>query len=351
MSNSSVPCALITGVTGQDGAYLADFLLQKGYIVHGIKRRSSIINTQRVDHLFNAPNLKDKRFFLHYGDMTDASSLSHLIQTIKPTEIYNLAAQSHVQVSFSMPEYTTDVVALGTLRLLEATRLLSMEKDVKIYQASSSEMFGDAPVPQSEKTPFIPNSPYAIAKIYAYWIMVNYRESYGLHACNGILFNHESPLRGETFVTRKICRAVARIHLGQQEELVLGNLEARRDWGHAKDYVEGMWRIMQHSEPDDFVLATGKTYSVRDFVELAFSKIGVKISWRGQGIDEVGFNSATDKVLVRVNARYFRPKEVNHLCGDASKAKKLLGWEPKISFNELVDDMVAQELEYVQYKK
>lgn len=338
--------ALITGVTGQDGALLAELLLDKGYEVHGLKRRSSSFNTARVDHLYQHPHADDKQFMLHYGDLTDSTNLIRVIQEVQPTEIYNLAAQSHVAVSFETPEYTANSDALGTLRLLEAIRILGMGERSRFYQASTSEMFGDVREPiQSETTPFYPRSPYGAAKVYAYWITVNYREAYGMHASNGILFNHEGPTRGETFVTRKITRAAARIHLGTQECLYLGNMEAKRDWGHAKDYVEGMWRMLQQDEPDDYVLATGEAYSVRQFVELSFAELGMTINWRGKGVDEEGVCQETGKVIVRIDPRYFRPTEVEFLLGDASKARLQLGWQPKHSFRDLVRDMVAADLE------
>ncbi|MBT5110266.1 MAG: GDP-mannose 4,6-dehydratase [Rhodospirillaceae bacterium] len=335
--------ALVTGVTGQDGAYLSDLLLDKGYTVHGVKRRSSSFNTERVEHLIEDPHEENLRFFMHYGDMTDATNLIRIVQQVQPDEIYNLAAQSHVQVSFETPEYTANGDALGPLRLLEAIRILGMGDRVRFYQASTSEMYGNAPSPQSEATPFAPRSPYGVAKLYAYWITVNYREAYGFHASNGILFNHEGPIRGETFVTRKITRAVAAIEAGVQDEVFLGNLDARRDWGHARDYVEGMWRILQQDEPGDFVLATGKAYSVRDFVEIAFGNIGVGIEWCGTGDSECGVDSATGTVRVRVDPRYYRPAEVDHLVGDASKARKILGWKPTIKFDALVSEMVAAD--------
>jgi GDPmannose 4,6-dehydratase len=348
MEKMSDKIALITGITGQDGAYLAELLLAKGYIVHGVKRRSSSFNTERVDHLYRDPHLEDGRFFLHYGDMTDATNLIRLIQETQPTEIYNLAAQSHVQVSFETPEYTANADALGTLRLLEAIRILHLEQKVRFYQASTSELYGNAKeVPQTETTPFSPRSPYAAAKIYAYWITVNYREAYGMHASNGILFNHESPIRGETFVTRKVTRAVASIEVGQQEKLHIGNLDSKRDWGHARDYVEGMWLILQQDKPDDFVLATGETHTVREFIERAFGVIDRKIEWRGLGVDEKGFDAATGKVLVEVDPRYFRPTEVDLLLGDASKARKQLGWKHRVSFEELVTEMVKSDLAIV----
>ncbi|UDL88466.1 GDP-mannose 4,6-dehydratase [Mesorhizobium sp. PAMC28654] len=337
--------ALITGVTGQDGAYLAQLLLQKGYIVHGVKRRSSSFNTERVDDIYVDPHERDTRFFLHYGDLTDATNLIRLVQETRPSEIYNLGAQSHVQVSFETPEYTGNSDALGTLRLLEAIRILRLEKSVRFYQASTSELYGKAQqVPQSETTPFHPRSPYAAAKLYAYWITVNYREAYGMFAANGILFNHESPTRGETFVTRKITRAVAAIDRGLQETLYLGNIDARRDWGHARDYVEGMWRILQHEEPDDFVLATGETHSVREFVELAFAQTGRTVRWQGQGVDEIGVDADSGTALVRIDPRYFRPTEVDLLLGDASKAKARLGWTHTVGFTDLVAEMVQADL-------
>ncbi|MET4632221.1 GDP-mannose 4,6-dehydratase [Kaistia defluvii] len=337
--------ALITGATGQDGTYLAELLLAKGYIVHGVKRRSSSFNTSRVDHLFTDEHQKGVRFFLHYGDMTDATNLIRIIQQVQPTEIYNLAAQSHVQVSFETPEYTGNADGLGPLRILEAIRILGMEKSVRFYQASTSELYGKVQaVPQSETTPFYPRSPYAAAKLYAYWITVNYREAYGIHATNGILFNHESPLRGETFVTRKITRAVAAIELGLQQRLYLGNLDAQRDWGHARDYAEGMWMIVQHPQADDFVLATGEAHSVREFVELAFSHIGRRIEWSGSGRDERGFDARTGEVLIEVDPRYFRPTEVDLLLGDARKARQRLGWRHKTSFPSLVREMVEADL-------
>ena len=337
--------ALITGVTGQDGAYLADLLLRKGYIVHGVKRRSSSFNTERVDDIYVDPHERGARFFLHYGDLTDATNLIRLVQETRPSEIYNLGAQSHVQVSFETPEYTGNADALGTLRLLEAIRILGLEKSVRFYQASTSELYGKAQqIPLSETSPFHPRSPYAVAKLYAYWITVNYREAYGMFAANGILFNHESPTRGETFVTRKITRAVAAIHHGLQETLYLGNIDARRDWGHARDYVEGMWRILQHSEADDFVLATGEAHSVREFVELAFAQTGRTIAWQGEGVQEIGVDTGSGAVLVRIDPRYFRPTEVDHLVGDASKAKARLGWSHTIGFSDLVAEMVQADL-------
>ncbi len=345
MDTKSQKTALITGITGQDGAYLADLLLDKGYIVHGIKRRSSSFNTERINHIYQDPHEQHIRFKLHYGDMTDSTNLIRIIQLTQPDEIYNLAAQSHVQVSFDTPEYTANADAVGALRMLEAIRILGMEKKTRFYQASTSELYGKVQeTPQTETTPFYPRSPYAAAKLYAYWITVNYREAYGMHASNGILFNHESPIRGETFVTRKITRAVASIHLGLQECIYLGNIDAKRDWGHAKDYVEGMWRIVQHDEPDDFVLATGETRSVREFVEASFKHIGHNIKWEGQGVDEIGISEETGKTVVAIDPRYFRPTEVDLLLGDATKAKEKLGWEPKIKFEELVQDMMASDL-------
>jgi GDPmannose 4,6-dehydratase len=340
--------ALITGVTGQDGAYLAEFLLNKGYVVHGIKRRSSSFNTGRVDHLYQDPHATALRFLLHYGDMTDATNLIRIVQDTQPDEIYNLAAQSHVHVSFETPEYTANADGLGTLRLLEAIRILGMEKRVRFYQASTSELYGAAmEIPQRETTPFYPRSPYAAAKLYAYWITVNYREAYRLHASNGILFNHESPIRGETFVTRKISRAVAAIKLGLQQSLFLGNLDAKRDWGHARDYVEGMWRIVQHPDPDDYVLATGETHSVREFVEKAFAQVEIRMVWEGAGVDEKGIEAESGRVLVRVDPRYFRPTEVDLLIGDPSKARSKLGWQHSVSFEQLVVEMVTADLKTV----
>ena len=340
--------AFITGVTGQDGAYLAELLLDKGYVVHGIKRRSSSFNTERVDHLYRDPHLGEVRFRLHFGDMTDATNLIRLLQETQPSEIYNLAAQSHVAVSFETPEYTANSDALGALRLLEAMRILGLGEETRFYQASTSELYGNAPQsPQNEATPFAPRSPYAAAKLYAYWITVNYREAYGFHASNGILFNHESPIRGETFVTRKITRAVAAIDLGLQETLFLGNLDAERDWGHARDYVDGMWRIVQQDKPDDYVLATGENHSVREFVELAFARIGRKLEWRGTGEDETGLDAGTGDTLVRIDPRYFRPTEVDSLLGDAKKALDKLGWCHQTSFDQLVAEMVDADLEKV----
>lgn len=347
--------ALITGITGQDGAYLAEFLLEKGYIVHGLKRRTSLFNTDRIDHLYKDPHERGTRFFLHHGDMTDSSSLIRIIQQTQPDEIYNLAAQSHVAVSFEEPEYTANSDALGTLRILEAIRILGMEKKTKFYQASTSELFGKVQeVPQTETTPFYPRSPYAVAKLYAYWITVNYREAYGMYACNGILFNHESPIRGETFVTRKITRALARIKLGLQDCLYLGNLDAKRDWGHAKDYVEMQWLMLQQEEPEDFVIATGQQYSVRDFVNAAAKELGMEIRWEGLDVEEKGIlrtqNSelrtrGAERTIVRVDPRYFRPTEVETLLGDPSKAKEKLNWSPRIGFNELVAEMVREDLQ------
>ncbi len=337
--------ALITGITGQDGAYLAEFLLNKGYIVCGIKRRSSLINTQRIDHLYQDPHEADRRFLLEYGDMTDSTNLIRIIQGFQPTEIYNLAAQSHVKVSFETPEYTANADALGSLRLLEAIRILNLTEKVRFYQASTSELYGEAvEVPQRETTPFNPRSPYAVAKLYAFWIVRNYREAYNIFASNGILFNHESPVRGETFVTRKITRAVARIKLELQNKVYLGNLHAMRDWGHARDYVEAVWLILQHHEPDDFVIATGESHSVREFVETAFNEVGIKLVWKGKGLDEKGIDAKNGQVLVEVDPRYFRPTDVEMLEGDYSKAARLLGWKPRITFHELVKQMVVSDL-------
>ena len=350
--------ALITGITGQDGAYLAEYLLRKGYEVHGVKRRSSSFNTARVDHLYKDPHEEDVHFFMHYGDLTDATNLIRIVKEVRPDEIYNLAAQSHVKVSFETAEYTANADALGTLRLLEAIRILNMTDYVRFYQASTSELYGKVQeVPQNEETPFRPRSPYAAAKLYSYWICVNYREAYNIFACNGILFNHESPVRGETFVTRKITRAVARMKLGFQKRLYLGNLDAKRDWGHAGDFVRAMWMVLQHERPDDYVIATGESRSVREFVELAFKEIGVEIEWKGQGLDEIGVvkevmndelrvtSMKEGDVAVAVDSRYFRPTEVDYLLGDASKAKKELGWEPRISFGEMVSQMIRHDLE------
>jgi GDPmannose 4,6-dehydratase len=336
--------ALITGITGQDGAYLAEFLLNKGYIVHGIKRRTSLFNTDRIDHLYQDRHNKGVRFFLHHGDLTDSSSLIRIIQEVQPDEIYNLAAQSHVAVSFEEPEYTANSDGLGALRILEAIRILGLEKKTRFYQASTSELYGLVQeIPQKETTPFYPRSPYAVAKLYAYWITVNYREAYGIYACNGILFNHESPVRGETFVTRKITRALARIKLGLQDTLYLGNMDAKRDWGHAKDYVEMQWLMLQQETPEDFVIATGVQFSVRDFVNAAAKQLGMEIRWEGQGVDEKGYD-ANGKCIVSVDPRYFRPTEVETLLGDPSKAKAKLGWSPKTTFDELVAEMVREDL-------
>jgi GDPmannose 4,6-dehydratase len=340
--------ALITGITGQDGAYLAEFLLRKGYVVHGIKRRTSLFNTDRIDHLYHDPHIAHRNFILHYGDMTDASSLVHVIQKTQPDEIYNLAAQSHVAVSFEEPEYTANSDALGTLRSLEAIRILGLSKKTRFYQASTSELYGLVrETPQNETTPFYPRSPYGVAKLYAYWITVNYRESYGMFACNGILFNHESPIRGETFVTRKITRALARIKLGLQECLYLGNLDSKRDWGHARDYVEAMWLMLQQAQPEDFVIATGEQHSVREFVDVAAKKLGLKLKWSGSGADEKATDSA-GKTVVAVDPRYFRPAEVETLLGDPSKAKQKLGWSAQVSFAQLVDEMVSEDLKSAQ---
>jgi GDPmannose 4,6-dehydratase len=368
--------ALITGITGQDGAYLAELLLDKGYEVHGIKRRASLFNTDRIDHLYQDPHLDHRNFVLHYGDLTDSTSLIRIIQAVQPDEIYNLAAQSHVAVSFESPEYTANSDALGTLRILEAIRILGLEKKTRFYQASTSELFGKVQeIPQKETTPFYPRSPYAVAKLYAYWITINYREAYGIYACNGILFNHESPVRGETFVTRKITRALARIHLGLQDRLYLGNLNARRDWGHAKDYVEMQWLMLQQEQPDDFVIATGKQYSVRDFVNAAAGELGMEISWEGEGVNEKGYwvnapspslrgdaadaaieplpgsprpSGPSDYPIVSVDPRYFRPTEVETLLGDATKAREQLGWTPKITFEEMVQEMMQTDLALAQ---
>lgn len=341
--------ALITGITGQDGAYLAELLLDKGYEVHGIKRRSSLFNTQRVDHLYTDPHREGVRFFMHYGDMTDSTNLIRLVQDIQPDEVYNLAAQSHVRVSFDTPEYTGNADALGTLRLLEAIRLLGLTETVRFYQASTSELYGKVQeVPQTETTPFYPRSPYAVAKLYAYWITVNYREAYNMFACNGILFNHESPLRGETFVTRKITRAVARIHLGLQDTLFLGNLDAQRDWGHARDYVDAMWRMLQQDEAEDFVIATGKTHAVRYFCEQAFAAVGIELAWTGEGLNEEGRDAETGKVLIQIDPRYFRPTEVELLLGDATKAREKLGWEPTYTLEQMIEEMVQADVERAQ---
>ncbi|MEQ9306766.1 MAG: GDP-mannose 4,6-dehydratase [Marinoscillum sp.] len=346
--------ALITGITGQDGAYLSEFLLSKGYEVHGIKRRSSLFNTDRIDHLYQDPHKEGTKLFLHHGDLTDSMNLTRLIQEIQPDEIYNLGAMSHVRVSFEIPEYVADVDGTGTLRILEAVRLLGLAEKIRIYQASTSELYGKVQeVPQTEKTPFYPRSPYGVAKMYGYWITVNYREAYNMYACNGILFNHESPLRGETFLPRKVTRAVARIALGLQDLLYVGNLDAKRDWGHARDYVRGMWMMLQQDKPEDFVLATGKTHSIRDLIILAFKKVGVDLAFSGKGLDEVGvvksakdanYSFKKDQVVLRVDPKYFRPTEVDLLIGDASKAEKLLGWKPEYSFEELIDEMVESDL-------
>jgi GDPmannose 4,6-dehydratase len=341
--------ALITGITGQDGSYLAEFLLNKGYTVHGIKRRTSLINTDRIDHLYQDPYEKNLKFILHHGDMTDSTSLIRIIQEVQPDEIYNLAAQSHVAVSFEVPEYTANSDALGALRILEAIRILKLKEKTKYYQASTSELFGATKeVPQTEKTPFYPRSPYGVAKLYAYWITVNYRESYGFYACNGILFNHESPVRGETFVTRKITRALTRIKLGLQKVLYLGNLNAKRDWGHAKDFVKAQWLMLQQSKPEDFVIATGKQYAVKDFVNEAAKNLDIKIDWKGKGVKELGFYKG--KAIIKVDPRYFRPAEVENLLGDASKAKKKLNWSPKITFKELVKEMIEEDLKLLTGK-
>jgi GDPmannose 4,6-dehydratase len=340
--------ALITGIAGQDGAYLAEYLLNKGYIVHGVKRRASSFNTARIDHLYQGPHDPDRRFILHYGDLTDATTLIRVLQETSPHEIYNLAAQSHVQVSFENPEYTANADALGTLRLLEAIRILGLSGQARFYQASTSEMFGKAQaVPQNEQTPFYPRSPYGVAKLYAYWITINYREAYGIFATNGILFNHESPLRGETFVSRKVTRAIAAIHHGLQDRLYIGNLDAKRDWGHARDYVDGMWRILQYSEPDDFVLATGETHTVRELVEVAFAVVGRRLEWRGKGADEVGLDVASGETVVSIDPRYFRPTEVDILVGDARKAREKLGWTHTTSFKVMISEMVRSDLKVV----
>lgn len=337
--------ALITGVTGQDGAYLTEFLLKKGYTVHGIKRRASLFNTDRIDHLYEDPHVNNRRFILHYGDMTDSTSLIRIIQQVKPDEIYNLAAQSHVAVSFEEPEYTANADALGALRILEAIRILGLEKKTRFYQASTSELYGLVQeTPQKETTPFYPRSPYSVAKLYAYWITVNYREAYGLYACNGILFNHESPIRGETFVSRKITRGLARIKLGLQDCLYMGNLDAKRDWGHAKDYIEMQWLMLQQEQPEDFVIATGLQYSVRDFINLAASKLDIQLEWKGVGLEEKAYHPTSGYCVVTVDPRYFRPAEVETLLGDASKARQKLNWQPKISFEELVTEMVKEDL-------
>ena len=341
--------ALITGITGQDGAYLADFLLKKGYEVHGIKRRASSFNTARVDHLYHDTHEKDVRFFMHYGDLTDSSNLIRIIQEIQPEEIYNLAAQSHVKVSFETPEYTANADGLGTLRILEAIRILKLEKKTRFYQASTSELFGKVQeIPQKETTPFYPRSPYAVAKLYAYWITVNYREAYGMYACNGILFNHESPVRGETFVTRKITRALARIKIGLQDILYIGNLNARRDWGHARDYVEMQWLMLQQDEPEDYVIATGIQYSVRELIEIAAQQLNISIRWEGEGPDEKGLEEKTGQIIIAVDPSYYRPTEVSELLGDASKAREKLGWEPVTSFEELIAEMIEADMEEAQ---
>lgn len=346
--NSLSKVALITGITGQDGAYLAEFLLEKGYIVHGIKRRSSSFNTARIDHLYKDPHERNVNFFMHYGDLTDSTNLIRIIQEVQPDEIYNLAAQSHVQVSFETPEYTANSDAIGTLRLLEAIRILGFENKTKFYQASTSELYGKVQeIPQKETTPFYPRSPYAAAKLYAYWITVNYREAYGIFACNGILFNHESPIRGETFVTRKITMAATKIKYGMQDRLYLGNLDSKRDWGFAKDYVEAMWLMLQQEDPDDYVIATGETHSVREFTELVFKELGIDIIWQGKGEEEVGIDAITNKILVEVDPEYYRPTEVEILIGDSSKARRKLGWEPKVRLEELVKMMVKSDEEEV----
>jgi GDPmannose 4,6-dehydratase len=350
-------CALITGVTGQDGAYLAEFLLGKGYEVHGIKRRASSFNTDRIDHLYQDPHVSDRDFILHYGDMTDSTNLIRVVQEVQPDEIYNLAAQSHVAVSFETPEYTANTDAMGPLRLLEAIRLLNLTDKTRFYQASTSELYGQVrETPQNENTPFYPRSPYAVAKLYAYWIAVNYREAYGMFACNGILFNHESPVRGETFVTRKITRALARIKSGLQDTLHLGNIDSKRDWGHARDFIEAQWLILQQDSPDDYVIATGAQYSVRQFIEEAVKHLGISISWEGHGVDELGrvaensddYGPKAGDVIVRIDTRYFRPTEVETLLGDASKARKKLGWKPRISFAQLVAEMITEDLAIAQ---
>ena len=344
--------ALITGITGQDGAYLAEFLLHKNYEVHGIKRRASLFNTDRIDHLYQDPHEPDPSLFLHYGDMTDSTNLIRIIQQVQPDEIYNLAAQSHVAVSFETPEYTANADAIGSLRVLEAIRLLGLEKTCRFYQASTSELYGKVQeTPQTETTPFYPRSPYAVAKLYAYWITVNYREAYGMYACNGILFNHESPVRGETFVTRKITRALARIRTGLQDCLYLGNMDSLRDWGHAKDYVEMQWLMLQQDTPQDYVIATGEQYSVRDFVEKSAEELGIRIKWSGSGVDEVGIDEDSGNTIVRIDPRYFRPTEVDTLLGDPTKAREELGWTPKVSFGELVAEMVAEDLKSAEKDK
>ena len=344
--------ALVTGVTGQDGAYLSELLLKKGYQVHGIKRRSSLFNTDRIDHLYSDPHEKNTRFKLHYGDLTDSTNLIRIIQEVQPDEIYNLAAQSHVKVSFETPEYTANADAVGTLRILEAIRILGLEKKTRFYQASTSELYGLVQeIPQTENTPFYPRSPYGVAKLYAFWITKNYREAYGMFACNGILFNHESPVRGETFVTRKITRGVAKISLGLQEKIFMGNLDAERDWGHAKDYVEGMWRMLQADEPDDFVLSTNRKISVRKFIELSFAEIGIALEWKGENENEKGIDKANGKILVEIDPKYFRPTEVDLLIGDYSKAKTKLGWEPKYTVEQLLKEMVQSDIELFKRDK
>ncbi|MEO8729097.1 MAG: GDP-mannose 4,6-dehydratase [Rhodoferax sp.] len=345
----STKIALITGITGQDGAYLAEFLLNKGYVVHGVKRRSSLFNTDRIDHLYQDPHIDNANFKLHYGDLTDSTNLIRIIQLVQPDEIYNLAAMSHVAVSFETPEYTANADGIGTLRILEAIRILGLEKKTRFYQASTSELYGLVQeTPQKETTPFYPRSPYAVAKLYAFWITVNYREAYGIYACNGILFNHESPIRGETFVTRKITRALARIKLDLQDCLYLGNMDSLRDWGHAKDYVEMQWLMLQQEQPEDFVIATGVQYSVRDFVNTAALELGIHVRWESHGVDEKGYDVATGKCIVQVDPRYFRPTEVETLLGDASKARQKLGWTPQISFQQLVTEMVQSDLQSAQ---
>ncbi len=352
MSDRASKTALIMGITGQDGSYLAELLLEKGYEVHGVKRRASSLNSQRIDHLYVDPHTPNARFHLHYGDMTDSTNLLRIVQETQPDEIYNLAAQSHVRVSFETPEYTANADAVGTLRMLEAIRILGLVDTTRFYQASTSELYGKtAEAPQNEATPFYPRSPYGVAKLYAYWITVNYREAYGIYACNGILFNHESERRGETFVSRKITRVVSRIAHGLESTLYLGNLEARRDWGHAKEYVEGMWRIVQQPQPDDYVLATGKTHTVRDFVEAAFRHIGVELEWRGDGVDEQGIDRETSEVRVRIDPRLYRPTEVDLLLGDPTRAREKLGWQAKVSFHELVERMMKHDLELARLAK
>ena len=349
MNDANTKVALITGITGQDGSYLAEFLLGKGYVVHGIKRRASSFNTDRIDHLYRDQHENNVRFFLHYGDLTDSTNLIRIIQQVQPDEIYNLAAQSHVAVSFETPEYTANADALGTLRLLEAIRILGLEKKTRFYQASTSELFGKVQeIPQKETTPFYPRSPYAVAKLYSYWICVNYREAYGIYACNGILFNHESPVRGETFVTRKITRAIARIKLGLQEKLYLGNLDSKRDWGHALDYVKMQWLMLQQDEPDDYCISTGVQYSVREFVDAACAEVGIRLRWEGRGIDEKGVEVGSGRVLVEVDPRYFRPTEVETLLGDSTRAREKLGWEPEITLQEMVAEMVREDLKIAE---